>query len=85
MALHDSDISALLRQFPPIDFGFAYGSGVVEQHGYEYSKAAELPMVDLVLVVKNSEEWCVMPTQSLTYSLTHSLTYSLTYCGFQAS
>ncbi len=63
MALHDSDISALLRQFPPIDFGFAYGSGVVEQHGYEYSKAAELPMVDLVFVVKNSEEWYVMLTQ----------------------
>ena len=70
MALHDSDISALLRQFPPIDFGFAYGSGVVEQHGYEYSKAAELPMVDLVFVVKNSEEWYVMP-QSLICSISH--------------
>lgn len=59
MALLDGDVAALLRQFPPIDFGFAYGSGVVEQHGYEYNKITELPMVDLVFVVRNSEEWYV--------------------------
>lgn len=36
--LNDQDFSEVIEQFPPIEFGFAYGSGVVEQGGYNYNK-----------------------------------------------
>lgn len=35
--LTDNDFQELLVQFPPMEFGFAYGSGVVQQGGYDYS------------------------------------------------
>ena len=36
-ALRDEEYEALLEHFPDVAFGFAYGSGVIEQSGYSYS------------------------------------------------
>jgi translocator assembly and maintenance protein 41 len=52
------DIDEILSQFPPLEFAFAYGSGVMEQMGYDYSKKPfELPMIDMVFAVNNPKEW----------------------------
>ncbi|KAJ1407372.1 mitochondrial matrix Mmp37 [Ochromonadaceae sp. CCMP2298] len=55
--LNDDDASQLLSHFPPVEFAFAYGSGVVEQSGYTYEHPAHLPMLDAVLVVDNPTQW----------------------------
>jgi mitochondrial translocator assembly and maintenance protein 41 len=56
--LSESDSQELLKQFPEVSFAFAYGSGVVEQGGYDYSKPQEsLPLLDLIFVVDNAEAW----------------------------
>lgn len=57
--LNDDDYDEILRQFPEgIVFAFAYGSGVVKQSGYNYSTSpGELPMLDLIIVVDNTELW----------------------------
>ena len=65
--LSDADFQELTLQFPPITFAFAYGSGVIEQGGYDYnkdnkdnnkgSKSNSNPMVDMIFVVDNPEEW----------------------------
>ena len=57
--LNETDINDILIQFHEITFAFAYGSGVVEQEGYNYEKvkASDLPLVDLIFVVDNSEKW----------------------------
>lgn len=55
--LSEAEISELLGQFPEVDFAFAYGSGVVTQGGYDYSKQKDLPMLDLILVVEDSVAW----------------------------
>jgi len=77
----------ILRGLPPVDFGFAYGSGVFDQDGYHddndshptaaqrqatasrgdttiplssspiVTDPARLPMLDLVLAVRNPIEW----------------------------
>ncbi len=56
----------ILRGLPPVDFGFAYGSGVFEQAGYSTpttpaphapASADSLPMLDLVVAVRNPIEW----------------------------
>lgn len=61
----------ILRSLPPLDFAFAYGSGVFEQEGYNDDKEppsppspssssldySALPMLDLVLAVRNPIEW----------------------------
>lgn len=39
----------------PIKFSVAYGSGAVEQRGYESAKAP--PMIDFIFGVDNSREW----------------------------
>lgn len=50
--------SDILSSFPPVEFAFTYGSGAVEQGGYSYKgKASDLPMIDFIFVVKDSEEW----------------------------
>ena len=52
------DSVEILQQFPPVVYAFAYGSGVVTQGGYDYSKpSSQLPMLDLVFVVEDSEAW----------------------------
>jgi translocator assembly and maintenance protein 41 len=57
--LSDKDCTDILRQFPPIEFAFAYGSGVIAQDGYDYSKQnkAELPMLDMIFAVDDPAEW----------------------------
>ncbi|CAM9106839.1 unnamed protein product [Ascophyllum nodosum] len=52
-------LTELIEAFPAVDFAFAYGSGVIQQQGYSkhVSSASELPMLDLVLAVKDSEAW----------------------------
>lgn len=57
--LNDVDINDILTQFPTVTFAFAYGSGVVQQQGYDYSKvkSSNLPLVDLIFAVDNPEEW----------------------------
>ena len=71
--LSDGDFDDIIGQFPDIDFGFAYGSGVVRQEGYDYSAPSikkssknlledgidekELPMVDMIFAVKDPEAW----------------------------
>lgn len=52
------DVKDLLSIFPAVEFAFSYGSGAVQQGGYQYKKnAAELPMLDIILVVEDSEAW----------------------------
>lgn len=57
--LNPDEAVEVLGQFPEVTFAFAYGSGAVTQDGYDYSKklAADLPMLDLILVVDNPLEW----------------------------
>lgn len=56
-----SKMDDILSKFPAIQFAFAYGSGVVEQAGYNYtvkkSSTVPLPMIDMVFAVDNPEEW----------------------------
>ncbi|CAM9382890.1 unnamed protein product [Scytosiphon promiscuus] len=57
--LADDELTELMAAFPAVEFAFAYGSGVLKQQGYaeDVSRPSELPMLDLVLAVKDSEEW----------------------------
>lgn len=44
--------SQILQHFPVVDFAFAYGSGAVQQGGYDYSSSStELPMIDVIFAV----------------------------------
>ena len=62
--LSDKEFAGVVNQFPAIDFGFAYGSGVVRQDGYDYESAnkgldaadsAEIKMTDSAPVVVKKE------------------------------
>lgn len=70
--LTDNEFEKVVEQFPEIEFGFAYGSGVVKQDGYKYTgepqaggisspeesvASAELPMVDMIFAVEDPEIW----------------------------
>ena len=55
--LSDEDTTELLKMFPPVEYAFAYGSGAVEQGGYDYQKKKSFPMLDIILVVEDSEAW----------------------------
>ncbi|KAK5577973.1 hypothetical protein RB653_002921 [Dictyostelium firmibasis] len=60
-------INGLLKLFPPIKYGFAYGSGVISQKGYNRNEDGstttedptkkESPMIDLIFAVENSTQW----------------------------
>lgn len=58
-------VTGMIRQlvhqnFPPVKFIMAYGSGVFQQVGYDdlaKKTSNDLPMIDLILAVENSEEW----------------------------
>lgn len=39
--LSDKEFTGVVNQFPAIEFGFAYGSGVVRQDGYDYESATK--------------------------------------------
>ncbi len=57
--LSPEDSTQLLAQFPPVTFAFAYGSGAVEQGGYDYKQSSgkSLPLLDLIFVVDDAEAW----------------------------
>ena len=44
------------NRFPATILGFGYGSGVIPQSGYEYSRE-QLPLVDMMFVVKDAADW----------------------------
>lgn len=51
-------VSAELRnKFPEFVVAFGYGSGVIPQEGYNYSKEEDLPMLDLLIVVRDTYQW----------------------------
>jgi mitochondrial translocator assembly and maintenance protein 41 len=63
--LSDKEFAGVVKQFPAIDFGFAYGSGVVRQDGYDYESAnkgldatdsAEIKMTDSTPVVVEKKQ-----------------------------
>mmetsp|Transcript_3506 Transcript_3506/g.4935 ORF Transcript_3506/g.4935 Transcript_3506/m.4935 type:complete len:323 (+) Transcript_3506:262-1230(+) len=50
----------LRKRFSSVRFGFAYGSGVFEQAGYNLNarkSPKDLPMIDLIVVVDNVKQW----------------------------
>ena len=63
LGIQGPDVSSLLiSAFPAVDMAFAYGSGAVRQGGYkynssEYNGSVELPMLDLIFAVEDSEAW----------------------------
>ncbi|GAM17431.1 hypothetical protein SAMD00019534_006060 [Acytostelium subglobosum LB1] len=60
-AVTNERISKILSQFPTIKYGFAYGSGVIPQKGYNAGATSisldKMPMIDLVFAVDNTLEW----------------------------
>lgn len=59
MSITLDSLDEVLRSYPPMVCAFAYGSGVVEQGGYDYSHKdpARLPMLDMIFVVEDSVAW----------------------------
>lgn len=66
----DGEYATIFRALPPVDFAFAYGSGVFKQAGYDSEQPplqqqelqlqqhyGRLPMLDLMLAVKSPTEW----------------------------
>ena len=54
MATSDSDgLEAILEEFPPVEYAFAYGSAIFAQRGYtqQQTRAA---MTDLVFAVRST-------------------------------
>lgn len=53
------ELQEVLTHYPDVLAAFAYGSGVVEQGGYDYSgvNPAQLPMVDMIFVVEDAVRW----------------------------
>jgi len=45
------------RNFPPIDYGFAYGSGVFVQPDLYEANASSGPMLDYIFVVQDPLAW----------------------------
>jgi translocator assembly and maintenance protein 41 len=84
--LADSDFSEVVRQFPPIDFGFAYGSGVVEQGGYNYSKAKD-DVTKITNDKENDKEEIDLPMVDMIFAVEdpqawHSANMALNPCHY---
>jgi translocator assembly and maintenance protein 41 len=68
-SLSDEDYASLLRAFPEVTFAFSYGSGVIEQKGYDQTlyKAKDVatitqgpqdwPLLDVIFAVDDPKEW----------------------------
>ena len=55
---NDADITELLRQYPPVDYAIAYGSGVLQQSNYDYTvEDSKLPMIDIIFAVSDAKRW----------------------------
>ena len=48
-------LKSLLTAFPTLRYGFGYGSGVITQKGYDYSKQS--PMLDFIFAVDDPTSW----------------------------
>ncbi|KAI5058101.1 hypothetical protein GOP47_0026271 [Adiantum capillus-veneris] len=57
MADINAALVAPLQDLPPVEFAFAYGSGVFQQPGSLNLSKNEAPMVDYILGVKEPELW----------------------------
>ena len=56
----EEEAASIIGIFPEdvrADLAFAYGSGAVKQASYDYNKSRDLPMLDLILSVDDSEAW----------------------------
>lgn len=49
--------SELRSRFPEFVVAFGYGSGVIPQEGYNYAKEEDLPLLDLLIVVRDTYLW----------------------------
>ena len=47
--------NSMQEEFPTYRAAFGYGSGIVPQTGYDYSK--ETPLMDILMVVDDVYEW----------------------------
>lgn len=52
------DLSCLISQFPAVEFAFSYGSGIIQQAGYNYNETdlSKLPMYDFIFAVEDPVE-----------------------------
>lgn len=74
--LSDSDFSDVIGQFPSIDFGFAYGSGVVRQDGYDYSNNGGMRSVGAnVDVEKDKVEENELPMVDMIFAVKDPLAW----------
>ncbi|KRX06701.1 hypothetical protein PPERSA_09103 [Pseudocohnilembus persalinus] len=56
--INKEEFSQILQQkFPKLEFAFGYGSGVFAQTSYDYSDKKKNPMIDLIFVVDDVEEF----------------------------
>lgn len=69
-----------LDDLPPVEFAFAYGSGVFQQPGHLDLSKKEVPMVDYILGVENPALW---HTQNIERNPQHYNSW-LAYFGGQA-
>jgi hypothetical protein len=56
--LEGEDYQSVLEAFPAVQFAFSYGSGVIQQAGYDYSQenSLKLPMCDFIFAVEDPVE-----------------------------
>jgi hypothetical protein len=56
--LDSEDYRAVLEHFPAVEFAFSYGSGVIQQAGYDYTQenSLKLPMCDFIFAVNDPLE-----------------------------
>lgn len=49
------EFQEILSQFPEIEFAFSYGSGIIQQAGYDYNQEdpSKLPMYDFIFSVED--------------------------------
>lgn len=54
-------MDSILEQFPPVDYAFAYGSGIFDQPGLykenDQSRISSRPMIDLIFAVDDPVTW----------------------------
>jgi len=61
-------LSDALKEFPPVQHAFAYGSGVFHQPGLYKSRSGARPMIDFIFAVDNPQQW---HTENIQRNRTH--------------